>query len=158
ASFEGALKRPLVSRGRLCTLHGQFSQQTDWDDGLIHDLRVICEPDWGECWSGAASCAVHPFLCELPTRRRTLLAIHVLAALQVADFRSAHVVDLKTSVIPYPGYRPGTDNDEIHTEFASQYVFRPFEQEEGGVEAVSEFASGNGILKRHVAGGQLWYV
>ncbi|MCY7323706.1 MAG: hypothetical protein LH660_18365 [Phormidesmis sp. CAN_BIN36] len=53
--------------------------------------------------------------------------------------------------IPFPGYHPGTDNDEIHTDFAEQHIF---EHEDGK----DEFTGVHGALKRFVADGQMWYV
>src|SRR5437870_4608015 len=76
------------------------------------------------CWYGASDPRMYGFVCELGTERAVLRASDVLAAIKPADFRSEHIRRLSRTSIPFPGYHPGTDNDEIHTEFAEQYMFK----------------------------------
>ncbi len=88
------------------------------------DLRFLSELELTQCEYGAATCPVHPFICELGTERETLTGADVLAALKPRNFRSEHITDLNETEIPYPGYNPGTDNDEIHNDFSGQYIFK----------------------------------
>jgi uncharacterized protein (TIGR02996 family) len=153
-------KNPIGRRGGLVTFAGQFSKESAWDDGLMRDLGIICSPRWGECSYGAASCDVYPFLCELPANRRPLFASDVLSALKASDFRSQHIPALDVPAVAYPGYHPGTENDEIHTDFDGQYLFAKRYEDIGGDQAgpIDERSDNHGVLKRHVGGGQLWYV
>jgi uncharacterized protein (TIGR02996 family) len=145
-------------RGHVVTFDGQFRKPADYDAGLLADLRLLCGRDWGTCAYGSSAPAMSPFLCELSAKRRPLFASDVLAALRPRAFQSQHVPTLDTAAIPYPGYHPG-QNDEIHTDYSEQYLFSKSHEDAGdGTGAIDEFDGNHGALKRHVAGGQLWYV
>jgi uncharacterized protein (TIGR02996 family) len=138
-------------RGRVVTFATQFTDPRSWDPELPDDLRFLSAlelPD--ECAYGAASNPVHPFVCELGVDRWPLTGADVLAALKARHFRSAHTRTLNATTIPYPGYHPGTENDEIHNDFVSQYIFER--------DSEDESAGSHGALKRYVGGGSLWYV
>jgi hypothetical protein len=66
-------------------------------------------------------------------------------------FRSEHIAALDTTYVPFPGYHPHTENDEIHNDFHKQNVF----SHQAGVD---ESAGAHGALKRYVADQRLWYV
>ncbi len=91
------------------------------------------------CWYGACDCQLFPFICvpdapftAVPTARK------VINELRASNFKSAHISSLDTTSIPYPGYNPGTDNDEIHTDSDKQSIFpKPEDQEENDDWAVS---------------------
>lgn len=137
-------------RGTVVTFGSQFARAESWQPGLLEDLRIVTELDLGECAYGAASLPVYPFICELDDGRRPLTGAVVLAALKARQFSSEHIPSLDATSIPYPGYHAYTDNDEIHNDFASQYIFEH--------EQADESSGNHGALKRYVAGGQLWYV
>jgi len=129
----------------------------------LQALPERIDPEWlafMNTLDGAASCPVHPFVCELKTDRPKLTGADVLAALNVRAFRSEHIADLEVTYIPYPGYHPGTDNDELHNDVASQCLFqRPGddEEEEDWPEAKTSRDS-HEALKQYLGGERLWYV
>lgn len=141
---------PVGTRGRVVTFESQYRTPATLDEGLIADLALFAGflPD--ACCYGASDPAMYGFVCDLPTDRPVLRASDVLAALKPADFRSEHIDRLNRTSIPYPGYNPGTENDEIHTDFAEQYMF---DHDSQGAAA----AGNHGLLKRYVT-GRLWYV
>ena len=94
---------------------------------------------------------MHSFVCELPTEQDPLTGTKVLAAIKAADFRTEHIADLNATEIPSVGYHPLTANDEIHTDFAGQYMFE--HESEGAANKGT-----HGALRRYVTGGRLWYV
>jgi uncharacterized protein (TIGR02996 family) len=148
------------TRGAVVTFESDFRDGRTFDQGLMRDLRFLCNLEIGECAYGAATCPAHPFICELKTHRRPLTGSDVLAALRPSGFRSNYIQNLAATHIPYPGYHPGdgsgTDNDEIHNDFTGQHIFQ--KQDEDHDEEVSEFDGIHGELKRFVADGRLWYV
>src|SRR5262249_44465270 len=56
-----------------------------------------------------------------------------------------------------PGDGHGTDNDEIHNDFAGQYIFQK-ETEGSEEDVVDEFSGTHGLLKQYVVDRKLWYV
>ena len=104
-----------------------------------------------ECYYGAASYPLYPFLCELSIEHRPITAAVVLAALPVREFRSDHIHSLDALNLPFPGYHPSTDNDEIHNDFAEQHIF-------GHDRAEYEWLGVHGVLKRYVEGERMWYI
>jgi uncharacterized protein (TIGR02996 family) len=156
---ELPFQQEIGRRGRLVTFESHFRKESSWDAGLMHDLQTICAPSWGECYYGASSGRIYPFLCELKARHRPLFASDVLAALKARDFQSEHIATLEAASIPYPGYHPGTRNDESHTDFAGQYIFHCEQHRHRDTATPTDALAGtHGVLKGHVAGGQLWYV
>jgi uncharacterized protein (TIGR02996 family) len=143
---------PVGLRGRVVTFESQYRTADAWDDGLGADLQLFesFDPEL-QCWYGASDRQVYPFLCALPPGSTPLRASEVLDALKATSFRSNHVGDLNRTAIPYPGYHPGTPNDQIHTDFDQQYIFHH--------DSPGAIGNGtHGALKRHVADGQVWYV
>jgi hypothetical protein len=94
------------TRGAVVTFQGQFGGDDAWDVGLMHDLRFLSDLKLSQCHYGAASCPVHPFVCELKTDRLKLTGADVPAALNVRDFRSEHIADLEATYIFAVGRSP----------------------------------------------------
>ncbi len=157
---ELPFNEPIGTRGSVVTFEASFRNDKTWDQGLMRDLGFLSQLELDECAYGAATCPVHPFICELRTNRRPLTGSDILASLKARAFRSIHIQTLEATHIPYPGYHPGDgngiENDEIHNDFASQYIFQ--KQDEDHEDEVDENDGVHGELKRFVADGQLWYV
>ncbi|MCP4251541.1 MAG: hypothetical protein GY778_31270 [bacterium] len=139
------LTEPIVRRGAVAT----FLSQIDGDGG--DDPEFLATLSLGECWYGAASCRVFPFVCELPDAANPPTARDIVRAVKAKHFRSQHIASLDTTYIPFPGYHPGTENDEVHNDFQEQHVFC---SEDG----IGEFDGAHGALKHYVVDGRLWYV
>jgi uncharacterized protein (TIGR02996 family) len=142
--FRGTIGR----RGGLYTFEPHFATYAAYDDSTLADLRLLGELGPGECCYGASSRRRFPFACEC-VGGGPLTGAGVLDALGARIFRSDHIADLGRAEIPYPGYQPGTNNDEVHTEFAGQGLF---EHDESGPDD-----GAHGLLRRHVR-GPMWYV
>lgn len=140
---------PVGHRGRVIAFESQFRAPDDWDEGLLADLAFLTGAEWGECCYGLAAYPMYGFLCGLRAGRPAT-GRDVLDAVRAADFRSDHTATLDAAAIPHPGYHPHTFNDEVHTDFADQYMFN---HETAGAED----AGAHGALKRYVR-GRLWYV
>jgi uncharacterized protein (TIGR02996 family) len=160
---ELPFREPIGTRGAVVTFQSAFWGDAAWQPGLEEDLRFLCGLRLTECEYGAASCPVHPFLCELGAGRGPLTGTKVLRALKASDFRSQHIRSLDARTIPYPGYHPGTDNDEIHNDPNEQCLFpRPEDVPEAGDEDAGDGPAGrqavHEALSSSVVGGQVWYV
>jgi uncharacterized protein (TIGR02996 family) len=156
-------REQIGARGSVITFESAFRGDKAWQPGLPEDLVFLRDLQLSECEYGAASCPVHPFICELEAGNRPLTGADVLRALKVADFRSQYIQSLDAPAIPYPGYHSGTDNDEIHNDPEGQCLFpRPEDvpEVENGDEADGP-AARQGIhdaLRGAVGDGRLWYV
>ena len=157
---ELPFKEPIGTRGRVVTFASDFREGAAWDPGLMADLRFLTGLPPGNCAYGAATCPLHPFVCQLSTDHRPLRATDVIAALRPRAFRSKYIQTLDATHVPFPGYQPGSgrgvENDEIHNDFGEQHLFENKDAETG--EPIDETAGTHGALLREVAGGQLWYV
>lgn len=152
------------SRGQVVTFKSSFRGDAAWQLGLTEDLRLLLQFPPGMCEYGAADCPVHPFICELSLGHRPLTGAAVLGALHVAEFRSEHILSLDELTIPYPGYYPRTENDEIHTDPTRQYIFpnpadtsETYEDDESARDSAVR-DSVHQALRGAVTGGTLWYV
>jgi len=145
------LSAPIVVQGTIATFLGQFDVIKQQDLGIVSDDEFLESLNLGECEYGAASCPIYPFMCKLDMEGAPLTARHILTAVKARQFRSQHIMSLDATYIPFPGYHPGTENDEIHNDFREQFVF-PHEED------VDEFMGTHGVLKRYVADQRLWYV
>jgi hypothetical protein len=144
ADDELPFSEPLVVRAGVVSFASSFrgGGDLDGDVGFLKTLPL------GNCWSGAADLPIQPFVCDLdPTV--PLTAREVLGALKASRFRSEHIESLDALTVPFPGYQPGTDNDEIHDDPAEQYLFVP--PGEGDSEAHDR-------LRAYVDEHHLWYV
>lgn len=114
------------------------------------------------CWYGACNCWVYPFIC-IPKEPLTSIPVAktVLEELRPLNFRSAHIESLDTCSIPSPGYHPGTENDEIHSESETQNIFSCPEKPEK-VASIEDAWSASLLyhqgLKDYVLSGHLYYV
>src|SRR5262249_32600153 len=131
-------------RGGVVSFASSFHAGGDLD-GDVSFLKTL---PLGNCWYGAADMPIQPFVCELgrfaqPTARE------VLGALKASRFRSEHIESLDALIVPFPGYNPGTANDEIHDDPAEQHLF--VRTDEGSSVA-------HDGLRAHVAEQHLWYV
>jgi hypothetical protein len=153
---------PIGTRGAVVTFGSDFHAPSI-DAGLFEDLALLARLPLGDCAYGAATCPLHPFVCELEGSG-PVTAATVLRALRADRFSSKYVRDLDRTHLPYPGYHPGSgqgvDNDEIHDDFCQQHLFCRGDEEDGEADAgeVGPDAGAHGALKRSVVGGQLWYV
>jgi uncharacterized protein (TIGR02996 family) len=140
----------LGSRGHLATFASQFCTADAWDETLILDIRSLVDIPFGNCFYGATDWPLHPFLCEWDSQKERLTAADILAALKARHFQSDHISDLDVTSIPYPGYHPSTNNDEIHNTYGEQYLFDHDENSEEDEIHIQ--------LKSLVRHEQLWYV
>lgn len=147
---ELPFKEPIGTRGAVITFGSAFSDDGAWDAQLMPDLRFLCELELRNCYYGAATCPVHPFICECTTEHDAMTGAEVLAALKPRNFRSEHIATLNATEIPFPGYHPNTDNDEIHNDSGEQNIF--------DYDESTESSGAHGALKRYVKDGKLWYV
>jgi uncharacterized protein (TIGR02996 family) len=147
-------------RGSIVTFESAFRGDRVLEPGLTSDLRFLLELRLWECEYGAARCPTHPFICEQPIDRSTLTGTDVLRALKAREFRSQHIRPLDARTIPYPGYHPGTANDEIHTDPSGQCIFpNPADMEpEEETDGANARAATHEALRGYVKRGQLWYV
>lgn len=146
-------KRRLGLRGKIAV----FDEPLTPSDGLAADFQFLSNLDLGlgRCAYGACDCPLYPFVSQLATSAEELCAADILTALQAKNFQSDHIPDLHVTRQHYPGYKPGTLNDEIHNDFESQYIF-PKETDNG--VAVPPQEGSHGELLRYVSNGHLWYV
>ncbi len=148
------------TRGPVITFESDFRKERAWDEGLMRELGFLMQLKLETCFYGAATCPVHPFLCHFKSDRRPMTGADILASLRARAFHSSYIRDLEATRIPYPGYHPGDGrglpNDEIHNDFKKQKVFR--HEDEESKKDIDELSGTHGVLKRYVAGGQLWYV
>ena len=105
-------------RGRLMTFESQFPPEAEPDAGLIDDIRFLIGLQLGECYYGAGTVPMHPFMCEFDKSGHTATGADILRSLKERDFNSEYIPSLEVAQIPYPGYNPGDGtgnvNDEIH--------------------------------------------
>jgi uncharacterized protein (TIGR02996 family) len=154
---ELPFREPIGTRGMVVTFQSAFRGDRLWDAALVRELQLLHRLRLRVCYYGSASCPAHPFICEVETSRRPMTGADVLRALKAREFRSQHIRSLDVTTIPFPGYRPGTDNDEIHSDPAGQHLFPAGEDVWGDSEGADEDA-GHEVLRGYVDGGQLWYV
>src|SRR5262245_37070033 len=55
-------------RGRIVTFASQFGQDHSQHLGLAMDVQVLSQLEPAECYAGAGTFPVQPFLCELPAK------------------------------------------------------------------------------------------
>jgi uncharacterized protein (TIGR02996 family) len=141
---------PIGLRGQVAVFESQYRTTDAWDAGLLEDIGFLVNAGWVDCAYGAADGPMFGFVCELSFDHAPLTAREVLTTIKAANFRSEHIPNLDVTAIGYPGYHPHTMNDEIHTDFAEQYMFS---REAGDIEDTSTRG-----LKSYVSDGRLWYV
>lgn len=157
--FRPPTRFPLVRRDRIITFADHFRSPATCGSNLVHDIDLLQNLDFGICGYGACDIPVRPFVCLVHDNHCQLNAGQILDALNASCFRSEHISCLERFEIPYPGYQPLTQNDEIHTRFPEQYIFpHDYEREDGEREPLDENAGLHGTLKQSVVDGRLWYV
>jgi uncharacterized protein (TIGR02996 family) len=143
-------------RGRVVTFERAFRDRA-WEPGLSSDVALLAELPEQRCCYGAADFPVYPFITPFAPAGPRTTAAEVLAALHPRAFRGGRVPRLDVEQLPYAGYHPGGTegpSDEIHSDFAAQYVFN-----HGDDDGLTTEADGtHGVLKRAVVDGRLWYV
>lgn len=145
-------------RGGVYTFESAFRGETTDLAGLASDLAFITSLELGNCFSGASSNAMLPFLAEL-LDDRPLTGSAVLAGLKVHRFRCQHIENLDAADIPAPGYQPNTLNDEVHTDPNTQYLFWCPDDAEGAPGEYGESSRRlHAALRGRVEDGKLWYV
>lgn len=138
-------------RGKIATFDEPFSPSP----GLARDVQFLESLKLGNIAGGACDFPVYPFLAQLSTRRKSLTAADVVVGLRAKNFQSDHIKRLDVRRVKYPGYKPGTLNDEIHNDFPKQYIFATEDEEETPIKAA---AGAHGQLQEYVLDGQVWYV
>ncbi|QDV80033.1 hypothetical protein [Botrimarina mediterranea] len=151
--FESPLSESLVLRDGIATFESQF------ETGIPSDVESLCAVlrslDGLTCYGGASDFPLHPMLIELRDGSRLRTGREALAALMPRHFESEHVVSLDADYIPYPGYRPGTKNDEIHSDPTEQYIFA---NELDGENDPQRSMTLHAKLRNVAEEGRLWYV
>ena len=136
-----------------------------WQDASA-DLAELTSLPLAECYYGAGSYEVEPFLARDPGVG-PLTATRVLEALRARNFQSEHIQDLHRTQIAYPGYIGYSINDEVHTDPEGQNLFyRPGYDDEHDEEletsdedtrdAMETVAVHEGL--EALVAGRLWYV
>ncbi|HEV8379908.1 MAG TPA: hypothetical protein VGP99_13740, partial [Tepidisphaeraceae bacterium] len=148
------------TRGSILTFESDFRDEKSWDQGLMRDLLFLTEIQLPvQCYYGAATCPIHPFICQLKTDRHPLRGADILAALQPRAFRSKYIKTLDATDIPYPGYHPGlyvVENDEIHNDFRHQHIFQT--KTHPKKDPIDPFSGAHGVFRSYVADDKMWYV
>lgn len=156
------LKTPLLIYDRLISLDAELLSSNSNDKHLLMDQEFLRSLELGECTYGAASCPVHPFVCNFTGQAGNPRAKDILDSLRVINFRSEHIKTLDAELVPWPGYHPGTENDEIHNDYAHQNLFGIRYQDEGGwgdrVGPIPPDSGTHGKLLQYVSNNKLWYV
>ncbi|MDB6023821.1 MAG: hypothetical protein JWM68_44 [Verrucomicrobiales bacterium] len=131
----------------------------------MEDVRFLASLPATRCWYGAGDCKLHPFVCVSATPLTSLpTAASVLRELRAVRFKSIHIPSLDTVSLPYLGYHPGTENDEIHTESDKPNIFAsPGDKlaELADPSVVAAYANSlrwHSELQRFVLCGHLYYV
>jgi hypothetical protein len=132
-------------RGSVATFDRQVAPTPPYEQ----DAAFLASLQFGVMPSGDSDFPIHPFIAPLYTDKEVLTAADVLQALHVSHFRSQHITDLNATTIAYPGYKPRTLNDEIHSDY--QYC--------GIFEGKSDPRSGpHGNILARVYREAMWYV
>lgn len=77
-------------------------------------------------FSGASDNYLYPFIClSTPPLKKLPVGSVVLRLLMASCFESEHIQNLDIVNLPYPGYHPGTKNDEIHSDVNAQMFLAP---------------------------------
>jgi hypothetical protein len=153
------LKEKIVLRSGVAV----FESQLALNPASSPDCIFLSSTIFGTCFSGASDCPIHPFIC-VPRRPFTnsSTAAEVLAELHISNFQSEHIVSFDATRIPYPGYQPGTKNDEIHTDTGEQYMFAPegFDNEDTGSadESADLSRASHAALRSYVLNHHLFYI
>ena len=144
APDRNPLEAPLVLADGIAVLSGQVGAE---DREFLSGLG----PKGVEIAFGAVDCLIYPFTCRFEGREGPTAA-RVLEAVGARWFQSQHIADLNQLDLPYTGYKPGTKNDEIHTDPDGQQIFS---KDAGEDAATFELHL---KLRSHVVDERLFYV
>lgn len=147
ASEDLPLLEPLGLRQGVACFESDFSDGCP--ESLSHDIAFLKGLGLTECAYGAAACKVYPFVCSPRTELRT--ARNYLEAIRAKDFKSDHIKSLDQTHIPFPGYHPDTNNDEIHSDPSEQNLFTHGDEPD-------ETTRAHESLKMYVRDQHLWYI
>jgi hypothetical protein len=138
-----------------------FESQPSVDSDVNQDTEFLARLPTTFCYYGARDCQIYPFICVPKSPHRDLPnAFAVLQDLRAENFSSEHIKNLDTISIPYPGYNPGTENDEIHTETSEQAIFQKSDgnDEDGNAIPPHESLIWHSELQRYVLSTHIYYV
>lgn len=156
---ELPLNEQIGTRGPLLTFESSFRGDQGQSPGLYEDLAFLYHLRLGDCYYGAATCPIHPFLCELPEFEGSYHASDVLRALKASNFRSEHIRNLEVTAVAYPGYDAWSINDEIHNDITKQFLFvRPGHMEDRSIQDYERDQRTHESLRDRVSNRKLWYV
>lgn len=155
------------TRGAIVTFESSLIGDSARQPGLDQDLNFLYNLNLSDCEYDAARCPIHPFIAELDFEHRQLTGEQILQGLKSSEFQSRHILTLDATTIPYPGYHPGSQNDEVHSDCTNQSIFpRPEDLPEISVDPnfdheldrITKRHATHESLRKSVVGGQLWYV
>ena len=138
-----------------------FESQPSVEADIHHDAEFFAKLPSTVCYYGARTCQIHPFICVPESPYRALpYASAVLRDLRAESFRSEHIKNFDTISIPYPGYNPGTENDEIHTETIEQAIFQKSDDKdyEGNATPPHKSLIWHSELQSYVLNSHIYYV
>lgn len=149
AAEDLPLSVPLVFQNGIATFASDFADDfpptIDDSTRFLRSLRVT------SCAYGAAECPIYPLLLSLNDGNPFETGRDVLKAVHARAFKSEHIRSLDQSEIPYPGYHPDTDNDEVHTDPMQQHIFSSGEDSDDTTIVHEQ-------LRDFVTNRRLWYV
>ncbi len=138
-----------------------FESQLSVNSDVNKDTEFLTKLPRAVCYYGARTCKIYPFICVPASPYRDLPdASTVLRDLRAENFRSEHIKNLDTISIPYPGYNPGTENDEIHTETSEQAIFQKADDkdEDGNATPPHKSLIWHSELQSYVLNSHIYYV
>lgn len=157
-AFKGnqlPFRDPIGTRGAVVTFESAFRSEECWDSPLMADLRFLRELRLGDCAYGAASCPLHPFVCELGIGDRPLTGVDVVEALKVREFRSEAELPLTATRISNPEGTYHEGSDDLHTGPNGAPLFPDLSDHEYSPSS-GEIAA-HDSLRRYVRDQTLWY-
>ena len=152
---------------RIITFDNQFEKESDWDENDVKMLESIKS----EAYDGGPNCrTLNRFICLLKKPKGTLepTARMILDSVGAMYFSSEHIATLDATEIASTGYKPGTRNDQIHTEVldgGDLFFFDPKDRQEFDPDWIDDhadpnrfFPQDNATLRRYCDGGKLWRI
>lgn len=108
----------------------------------------------GECYYGARSCPLYVYKKTInKTIKWPATGKDVLEIIGIQNkWKSEHIKNIDKTIIPYPGYKAYSINDEIHNSYENNYIFKgPNEEEDNSPNHYYN-------LKKIVKDEILWFV
>jgi hypothetical protein len=139
-----------------------FESQPSVDFDITQDTEFLAKLPKAVCYYGPRNSKIHPFICVPKSPYRALpYASAVLRDLRAEkNFKSEHIKNLDIISITYPGYNPGTENDEIHTETSEQSIFQRADDkdEDGNANRLHKSLIWHSKLQSYVLNSHIYYV